>query len=92
MISARSETPSDACWSPDGSILAASSGRQIALYDPYSNLSINHLAAMDVRAIEFIRFVGKKGRYMIATGRNNAVLWDLVKCTGKRYSLARNCS
>ncbi|KAL5519149.1 NAN1_1 [Sanghuangporus vaninii] len=81
ILSSRSETPTDACWSPDGSVLAASFGRQIALYDSYSNLPLGHLAAMDIRTIESIRFVGRRGRYLIATGRNNAVLWDLVTRT-----------
>ncbi|KAL5495084.1 NAN1_2 [Sanghuangporus weigelae] len=81
IISSRSEIPTDACWSPDGSVLAASFGRQIALYDSYSNLPLSHLAAMDIRTIKSIRFVGRRGRYLIATGRNNAVLWDLVTRT-----------
>ncbi|OCB85603.1 hypothetical protein A7U60_g7252 [Sanghuangporus baumii] len=81
IISSRSEIPSDACWSPDGSILAVSFGRQIALYDSHSNFPLSHLAAMDIRTIESIRFVGRRGRYLFATGRNNAVLWDLVTRT-----------
>ncbi|EJD03775.1 uncharacterized protein FOMMEDRAFT_167102 [Fomitiporia mediterranea MF3/22] len=74
----RNEVPSDACWSPDGSALAVCFGRQIALYDPYTSHLLDCLTTMDVRNIWQIRFVGKSGRYVLASGRNNIVLWDLV--------------
>ncbi|KAI5124094.1 hypothetical protein M0805_000908 [Coniferiporia weirii] len=80
-FSFRSELPTDAQWSPDGSLLAVCFAHQIALYDPYSNALLDSLITSEIRKPESIRFVGRSGRYLLASGRNHAVLWDLVTRT-----------
>ncbi|THH10974.1 hypothetical protein EW145_g971 [Phellinidium pouzarii] len=77
----RSELPSDARWAPDGSLLAVCFPHQTALYDPHSNLLLDCLLTSEIRKPESIRFVGRSGRYLLTSGRNHVVLWDLVTRT-----------
>lgn len=81
-MSFRSEIPSDTTWSPDGSILAVSLQRQIALYDPQSSRVIDFLTTSEIRTTESVKFLGRSGRYLLVHGRNHAVLWDLITRSG----------
>lgn len=82
-FSFHSEIPTDACWSPDGSLLALSLNRQIALYDPTSNRQIESLAIPEIRKIHGVSFVGSTGRYLAIRARRVVVIWDLVSQQGK---------
>lgn len=88
-FSLRSETPTAACWSADGSLLAVSSSRQVALYNPDSNLQLSSLASPDLRRIDKICFVGDGGRYLIAGGKQSIIAWDLIAKRGmpSRFSV-----
>ena len=87
MVYFRSEIPTDAHWSPDGSLIAVCFGRQIALYDPYSSSILDRFTVLNVHNISTIRFVGRSGRYVLVSGRHDAVLWDLVKRRGMQSSI-----
>lgn len=75
--------PVDARWSPDGSLLAVCFDRQVALYDPHTNSLLDCLVTPDAKHTSFINFIGRSGRHLLVSGRNNAALWDLVSRTGK---------
>ena len=90
-FSFRSETPSDASWSPDGSLLAVSFGRRtVALYDPYFSVLLDCLVTTDIQKIDSVNFVGRSGRYLLTSGKRYATLWDLVTHTGKDKSLSHD--
>ena len=76
-------SPVDACWLPDGSLLAVCFEQQVVLYDPLTNLPLDCLVTPDARHVSSLSFVGSSGRYLFVAGKNNAVLWDLVGRMGK---------
>ena len=81
-FSLRSDVPTNACWSADGSLLAVSSSRQIALYNPDSSVQLMSLASPDARRIERVCFVGPSSRYVVASGKQSLVVWDLIMRRG----------
>ncbi|KAH8099362.1 WD40 repeat-like protein [Cristinia sonorae] len=74
----RSEIPSDASWSLDGSLLAVSLGPYIGLYDAETNMLSSVLTSPECPLVNSAQFVGKSSRYVAAVGPRDLVLWDVV--------------
>lgn len=79
----RQEVPRHASWSADGSLLAVALGPYVALYDPVTNALLQALTTLECQSISSAHFVGCDGRYLVAVGTLDVVLWDLVTQTGK---------
>ncbi|CAL1695057.1 unnamed protein product [Somion occarium] len=79
----RSDIPSHATWSSDGSILAVSLGPHVALYDPESTVLIRTLTSPECTVVTSASFVGRGSRYLAVSGHRDLVLWDLVSQTVK---------
>ncbi|KDR85477.1 hypothetical protein GALMADRAFT_234368 [Galerina marginata CBS 339.88] len=75
----RSEIPGCVSWSPDGSLFAVAVGPYIAIYTPASRSLLQTLTAPENRNIRFVHFIGADGRYLLATGANTLVMWDLIR-------------
>ncbi|KDQ63260.1 hypothetical protein JAAARDRAFT_29279 [Jaapia argillacea MUCL 33604] len=73
-----SEFPVHAAWSSDGSILAISFRSRIILYDPVTNASQLVISSPECKIISSAHFMGRAGRYLIAVGQCDTVLWDLL--------------
>lgn len=82
----RSNTPSHASWSADGSILAVSQAPHVVLYDPATCIPIKTLTCPESNNVSSAHFIGRSGRYLAAIDKRNLVLWDLVTQTGKPSS------
>ena len=77
----RTEVPTDVSWSPDGSLLAASVGSHVAIYEPDSNALCQVLTCPDYPLISTVQFLGASGRYLVVNGPRDVLLWDLVSYT-----------
>ncbi|KAH9486491.1 WD repeat-containing protein 75 [Psilocybe cubensis] len=75
----RSETPGSISWSPDASLFAVSVGAHIALYDPVSRSLRQALTTPECVSIQSVHFVGVDGRFLLASGINVLVMWDLLR-------------
>lgn len=85
-FSLRTDVPTDGCWSADGTLLAVSSSRQISLFNPESSIQLMSLASPDTRRIERVCFVGSRSRYLVASGKQSIVVWDLITRRGASSS------
>ncbi|KAF8899035.1 WD40 repeat-like protein [Infundibulicybe gibba] len=74
----RSELPTVATWSPDGSLLAVSIGPYITLYETASDSLLQTLTHPGCKNSTSLHFVGAGGRYLTATGKSTLFLWDLI--------------
>lgn len=81
-MSFRSEIPAGARWSPDGSIFAVCTQRQVALYGTSSGVLMGCLATSEIRRAESLSFLGSSGQFLLVHGKNHAVLWDLISHKG----------
>jgi NET1-associated nuclear protein 1 (U3 small nucleolar RNA-associated protein 17) len=80
----RLKTPVDASWSCDGSILAVTLETYVVLYDPESTAVLQVLTATECPNPRRAHFLGQTGRYLLVSGQQNAVLWDLIDQSSKR--------
>lgn len=78
----RSEIPSYTSWSPDGSLLAVSLGRYVALYDPDTTALLHLWTSRGFPLVVSARFVGRNGRYVAIAGLKDVLLWDLIAESG----------
>ncbi|KAJ3556436.1 hypothetical protein NM688_g2023 [Phlebia brevispora] len=74
----RSEVPTHASWSLDGSLLTVSLGPYAVLYDPSTMLVIKNLTCPECPLVLSTHFVGQGGRYLAFRGYRDLVLWDLI--------------
>ncbi|KAJ7103370.1 WD40 repeat-like protein [Mycena belliarum] len=72
------ESPSHASWSPDGSLLAITLPKRVALFTPSTNFLRHTLAFPECGVVRAAHFIGKAGRYLAVVGAMDIVLWDLV--------------
>lgn len=77
----RSQKPTHASWSQDGSLLAISNGPYVAIYDKAS-IHYRTLSLPNGDAILSAHFVGQEGRLLAACGVQHLVLWDVVSQNG----------
>ncbi|KDQ14448.1 hypothetical protein BOTBODRAFT_32576 [Botryobasidium botryosum FD-172 SS1] len=77
-FSYRSQVPTQATWSPDGSLLAVAQGASVTLWDPQSNAMRHVLTCSEVPSVTQVAFVGKAGRYVVVNGEAGIAMWDLV--------------
>lgn len=75
-------SPSHASWSHDGSILAASCGPHVALYEPSTSALLCNLTSPQCKNITSAYFIGRSGRYLAAMSPASVTLWDIVSQTG----------
>jgi len=66
----------DACWEPNGSLLAVAHDSCITLWEPESN-SLQQVIPTTDNSKGLI-FAGKGGRYIVALSDRNVVVWDIV--------------
>ena len=78
----RSEIPLGAKWSPDGSVFAVCTQRQVALYGTSSSVLMGCFTTSEVRKAESLNFLGSSGRFLLVHGKNHAFLWDLINRSG----------
>ncbi|KAL1739499.1 WD40-repeat-containing domain protein [Schizophyllum fasciatum] len=74
----RTEMPSKASWSPDGSLLAVATSSSVAVYDPNTTQLRHTLTAPECKAPTDVSFLGTTGRYMAVAGGRDVVVWDLL--------------
>ncbi|KAK7695299.1 hypothetical protein QCA50_002489 [Cerrena zonata] len=74
----RSDIPTHATWSSDGSILAVALGPNVALYDPLTTALIQTLASPECVKVISTAFIGRGSRYLAISGHRDVILWDLV--------------
>ena len=79
----RSEIPSGAVCSPDGSLLAVAHGRHVVVYELSNNVPRVVLTCPELKEVLHMTFVGKSGRYIAVANRRAIVLWDLVTIDGE---------
>ncbi|KAF8578728.1 WD40 repeat-like protein [Ramaria rubella] len=77
----RSQIPTQAVCSPDGSLLAVSYGRHVVIYELSNNALRMVLTCPELQEVFTIAFVGSCGRYIVVGGRTVVVVWDLVLST-----------
>lgn len=65
--------------------MAVALGPYLALYDPVTNALLQALTTPECQSISSAHFVGCDGRYLVAVGTLDVVLWDLVTQTGKVF-------
>ena len=87
----RTDIPTHATWSSDGSILAVALGPNVALYDPHTTALIQTLASPECIKVTSTAFIGRGSRYLAVSGHRDVILWDLVSQSGK-YSPQLLCS
>ncbi|KAJ8702240.1 NET1-associated nuclear protein 1 [Pleurotus ostreatus] len=74
-------SPSHASWSHDGSILAASCGPHVALYEPSTSAFLCNLTSPQCKNITSAYFIGRSARYLAAMSPVSVTLWDIVSQT-----------
>ncbi|KAI5835962.1 WD40 repeat-like protein [Schizophyllum commune Tattone D] len=74
----RTEMPSKASWSPDGSLLAVATSSSVAVYDPNTTQLRQTLTAPECKAPTDVSFLGTTGRYMAVAGGKDLIVWDLL--------------
>lgn len=78
----RTEVPTHASWSQDGSLIAVSLGPYVALYDPNTMLVVKTLSCPECSTVLSTHFIGRSGRYIAIRGQRDLVLWDLICDSG----------
>ncbi|KAF7307053.1 WD40 repeat-like protein [Mycena indigotica] len=72
------QIPSNVSWSPDGSLLAATTRHQITLFSSATNQLLRVLAYPECSQFNSVHFLGKGGRYAVLIGGREVLMWDLV--------------
>ncbi|EPQ60436.1 WD40 repeat-like protein [Gloeophyllum trabeum ATCC 11539] len=85
----RSEVPTHASWSPDGSLLLVSFGSHVVLCDSITGVINTALTSPQCKSARSAHFVGTEGRYVAVVGSHDIVLWDLISQTVRWH---RRCS
>lgn len=85
----RTQIPSHASWSADGSLLVVSLGAYVVLYDPSTMLAMKTLTFPECPLILSAHFVGRGGRYLALRGPRDLILWDVVTESGTFHLLHR---
>jgi hypothetical protein len=80
----RLKVPVDASWSSDGSILVVALESYVVLYDPATTAVLQILTSAECPKPRRAHFLGQSGRYLLVSGQQNAVLWDLVDQSSKQ--------
>ncbi|KAL4267947.1 WD repeat-containing protein 75 [Pleurotus pulmonarius] len=80
-IKLKDGSPSHASWSHDGSILAASCGPHVALYEPSTSALLCNLTSPQCKNITSTYFIGRSGRYLATMSLVSVTLWDVVSQT-----------
>ena len=78
----RSETPTSISWSTDSSLFAVSVGPCVAIYHTQTSSLCQTLTSPDGRTNNSSHFIGGGGRFLLASGSESLVLWDLVDSRG----------
>jgi NET1-associated nuclear protein 1 (U3 small nucleolar RNA-associated protein 17) len=78
----RSEIPTHASWSSDGSLLAVSLGPFVALYDPITTALLHLWTARNFASVASAYFLARSGRYVVVVGSKEVFVWDLVTQSG----------
>jgi NET1-associated nuclear protein 1 (U3 small nucleolar RNA-associated protein 17) len=78
----RSETPTSVSWSPDSSLFAVSVGPCVAIYHAQTSFLCQMLTSPNGRTNNSSHFIGGDGRFLLASGSEFLVLWDLVDNRG----------
>lgn len=80
-FSYRDTVPHHIAWAPDGSLFAVAQGVFVTLWDPQTLVMQTRLACSLLKDVVSCEFVGRRGRFISALGRNGRLLlWDLVSC------------
>ncbi|KAF9535678.1 WD40-repeat-containing domain protein [Crepidotus variabilis] len=74
----RQDIPGSVSWAPDSSLFAVAVGPHIALYDPFTKMLRRTLTVPDCQKIQFVHFIGRQGRHLLATSLKNFIMWDLI--------------
>ncbi|KAJ4485810.1 WD40 repeat-like protein [Lentinula aciculospora] len=72
-----SEIPSHVSWSPDGSLLAVTSGAYVSLYDALTNIHRTTFTSPECSHACTAQFIGR-GRFLAIQGKQELVVWDIV--------------
>ena len=78
----RTEIPTEAVCSPDGSLLAVAHGGHVVVYELGTNVLRVVLTCPEVRKVLHVTFVGKSGRCVAVADNRIVILWDLVASNG----------
>lgn len=78
----RSETPTSISWSPDSSLFAVSVGPCVAIYHAQTSSLCQTLTSPNGRTNNSSHFIGGGGRFLLASGSESLVLWDLIDSRG----------
>jgi NET1-associated nuclear protein 1 (U3 small nucleolar RNA-associated protein 17) len=68
----------EACWEPNGSLLAISHDSCVTLWEPHSNSLQQVIPTTGIS--KGLIFTGKGGRYVVALSDRSVVVWDVVFC------------
>lgn len=88
-FSYRSQQPSQAIWSPDGSILAVSHGYFVTLWSVSTNALHLLFTAAEIHNFTRLAFVGRNGRHLCASGNRGLAVFDLIRGQSKCPPLYR---
>lgn len=81
-LNCHSERPKHLSWSPDGSLLALTLMKYVALLNPSTNSTLERLNSPESGSIASSHFLGSSARYLVAAGVWDLVLWDLITRSG----------
>ncbi|KAK7058420.1 NET1-associated nuclear protein 1 [Paramarasmius palmivorus] len=73
----RSQTPTSAAWSPDGTLLSVCLGSQVSLYNPQTNVLYCTFTSPESMTAKSAHFLGR-GRYLAVLGEKEVTVWDIV--------------
>ncbi|CAO1631778.1 unnamed protein product [Sympodiomycopsis kandeliae] len=79
----RETVPTQAAWSPDGSLLAVAQGGFVTLWEPISNSLITSLSCPELKSSSMLSFIGRAARYIVVASNKTMICWDLVASSVK---------
>lgn len=78
-FSYRDQIPTQAIWSPDGSILAVCQGGFVTLWAVRTNALYKVLSWAEVHRTIWIAFIDRDGRYLCVSGLHSLAVYDLIR-------------